>query len=136
MPKRVTTVERPLWSRARQAVASAGALPWILGHLGLYMLVFCGAAVVFEERVSPGRALGENVKAAIVDVGLFWWIAVPVGVASLAVARGYRNLPRVRFRLVTILAVELPALVAGVLGWWELPVGLLLVALLVVQPGP
>lgn len=121
----------------RQVVGGARPLWWIVGHLGLYLVLLLGSLVVQQLTSATEFGVVDRIQRAIFVVMLFGWVAIPVTAAALGVLRACLDLPALRFRLIAVAILVLPALLTiPTEVTWAFPVAHLAFALLIVQPDP
>jgi hypothetical protein len=119
----------------RGAIASAGALPWLLVHTVLYAVLLAAGSILSQFAGDTWRTAGDNATLGLLGASIISWVLVPLTVALLALLRLGKELPWYWFRLVALILFNLPDLLFLDSGepWIFLVVHSAL-ALLVVQP--
>jgi hypothetical protein len=123
--------------RLGRELAAAGAGTWLLWHTLVYLMLLTAGLAAGEGGgwFHPDLRAGVLDAAALLFSGILPFLLVPVTVGLLALVRAAQNLRRHRFRVFSVLLLNLPdlALLGSSALWTFLAVNTAL-GLLVVQP--
>jgi uncharacterized membrane protein YeaQ/YmgE (transglycosylase-associated protein family) len=119
----------------REAVAAAGALPWLLCHTLLYAVLLVAGSIAAQLAGDTFRTAGDNVVLGLVGALIVSYLLVPATVALLALLRLGKELRWYWFRLLALVLLNLPDLLLLDSGApWVFPAVHSALALLLVQP--